>query len=287
MRSRAGLISAIVIGAVVVLFGCELRAGSYWLDRQTAKDATVKPVTTATMPREFRGEWCIVDRGDKRSSGTTEFRRGRCPSSDGDEGDLLVDHDGFNWYESRCELVRRILGRSDYAAEFNCEGEGLTTTITYAISVNPRTGRLAMRDVGWYWSWSSENAEDENRRAWAKLDKAHDLKIERCRDGSITFSFPRDFAPDLPKVTRRAWDGNYSVWVKWRGGEPIESVARESELNGSHAFVLDLDEQTVLRLASGGAPMSICAKADGGCSAEVSTLNLVRAVQFVCGGRVR
>ena len=195
MRSRAGLISAIVIGAVVVLFGCELRAGSYGLDRQTAKDATVKPVTTATMPREFRGEWCIVDRGDERSSGTTEFRRGRCPSSDGDDGDLLVDHDGFSWYESRCELVRRILGRSDYAAEFNCEGEGLTTTITYAISVNPRTGRLAMRDVGWYWSWSSENAEDENRRAWAKLDKAHDLKIERCRDGSITFSFPATSHP--------------------------------------------------------------------------------------------
>ena len=40
-------------------------------------------------------------------------------------------------------------------------------------------------------------------------------------------------------------------------------------------------------LGSGGAPMSVSAKADGGCSAEISTLNLVRAVQFVRGGRAR
>jgi hypothetical protein len=235
--------------------------------------SSFRATPTPAIPTEFQGEWCSVP-----DSEFGEHTRGRC-QGEYSTGWFTVFSDHMDGHEWGCTLKRRIEFGTLWGGEFECGAEATLSVTTYMLHIDGVTGRLVMHAVGWQWSWTEES-EDENREATVDLSEGHNFAIEKCQYENITFSFPRNFA-ELPKLTQRKWDNQHRVWIKWRGGEPIQFVATESEKYGAHTFTFDFNRATVLTMASRDISMFVCASASGDCT-EVSTLNMVRAIEFVC-----
>jgi hypothetical protein len=103
-----------------------------------ALTSSVLPCLAANrLPQTFIGNWCSTGKGDLYSVG-------RC-SDPGSDRRLTVRPHEFEGHEHLCEVVKVIKERVQYAASFQCSGEGEKWPAAYRMSLQTKGKRKYLK----------------------------------------------------------------------------------------------------------------------------------------------